>query len=133
LHAITSLHHVALSVTDLARAKRFYGDVLGLQEVPCPDFDFPVAWYQLGDLLLHLVVYPETRTLRRTKEIGPRDGHVAVRVKSYRETLEHLRSRGIECLEVPYSPTPWAQIYVTDPDGNVLEFNAERSNYIADL
>jgi hypothetical protein len=22
--------------------------------------------------------------------------------------------------------TPWARIYVTDPDGHVIEFNAER-------
>jgi catechol-2,3-dioxygenase len=23
--------------------------------------------------------------------------------------------------------TPWAQIYVTDPDGNVIELNVERA------
>jgi hypothetical protein len=24
----------------------------------------------------------------------------------------------------PQNPTPWPQIYVTDPDGNVIELNA---------
>ena len=24
------------------------------------------------------------------------------------------------------NPTPWAQIHLTDPDGNVIELNAER-------
>jgi hypothetical protein len=36
-----------------------------------------------------------------------------------------LRSHGLECLESPRNLTPWAQIYVTDPDGNVVEFNAD--------
>jgi catechol-2,3-dioxygenase len=26
----------------------------------------------------------------------------------------------------PHNLTPWPQIYVTDPDGNVIELNAER-------
>ena len=30
------LHHVAISVSDLARAKAFYGDVLGLEEIARP-------------------------------------------------------------------------------------------------
>jgi hypothetical protein len=28
--------------------------------------------------------------------------------------------------ESPDNVTPWAQLYITDPDGNVIEFNAER-------
>ena len=44
LIAIHSLHHVSLVVQDLARAKAFYGDVLGLQELPRPPFDFDGAW-----------------------------------------------------------------------------------------
>ena len=122
-------HHIALSVTDLARAKRFYGDVLNLKELPSPPFDFPCAWYQLGHVQLHLVAHPPTRTLRGTTDIDPRDGHLAVRVKNYHETVEHLRAHGIECLEAPYNLTPWAQIYVTDPDGNVVELNVEREQF----
>ena len=37
---IESLHHVSVTVTDLARARQFYGDVLGLRELPRPPFDF---------------------------------------------------------------------------------------------
>lgn len=123
--AIESLHHVAICVTDLARAKQFYSGVLGLRELPRPPFDFGGAWYELGDRTLHLIVHPPTRTLRRTREIDSRDGHLAVRVRSYDETLQHLRRHGIECLESPRNLTPWAQIYVTDPDGHVIEFNTD--------
>jgi len=124
--AIESLHHVALCVTDLHRAKAFYGGVLGLREIPRPPFDFGGAWYELGDdRQLHLIVHPPTRTLRGTRDIDARDGHLAIRVRSYRDTVEHLRRHGIECLESPRNLTPWAQIYVTDPDGNVVEFNTD--------
>lgn len=123
---IESVHHVALCVTDLERAKRFYGGVLGLTEIERPPFDFGGAWYQLGDGQLHLIVHGPAKTLRGTRDIDSRDSHVAIRVSSYRQTLEHLKAHGIECLASPRNLTPWAQIYVTDPDGHVIEFNAER-------
>jgi glyoxylase I family protein len=123
--AIEAFHHVGICVTDLTRARHFYGDILGLRELPRPPFPFGGAWYQLGDRQLHLIVHPPTRTLRGTREIDSRDGHIAIRVRSYEETLQHLRSHGLECLESPRNLTPWAQIYVTDPDGNVVEFNAD--------
>ena len=42
------LHHVAVSVSDLARAKEFYGNVLGLEEIARPAFPFDGAWYRVG-------------------------------------------------------------------------------------
>jgi catechol 2,3-dioxygenase-like lactoylglutathione lyase family enzyme len=122
---IESLHHVAVCVTDIDRAKQFYGGVLGLVELPRPPFDFGGAWYALGDSQqLHLIVHPPTLTMRRTTEIDAKDGHLAIRVGSYQQTLDHLRRQGVECLDRPRNLTPWPQIYVTDPDGNVIEFNA---------
>jgi glyoxylase I family protein len=123
---VETLHHISISVTDLARAKRFYGELLGLKEISRPPFDFPGAWYQLGDRQLHLIVHPGTRTLRGTTSIESREGHYGIRVRSYSRTLEHLRARGISFRDKPCNLTPWPQIYVTDPDGNVIELNAER-------
>jgi catechol 2,3-dioxygenase-like lactoylglutathione lyase family enzyme len=123
--AIESLHHVAVCVSDLERAKRFYGEVLGLTELPRPPFDFGGAWYELGPhQQLHLIVHPPTLTMRRTTEIDAKDGHLAIRVGSYQQTVDHLRQHGIESLDRPRNLTPWPQIYVTDPDGNVIELNA---------
>jgi catechol 2,3-dioxygenase-like lactoylglutathione lyase family enzyme len=63
--------------------------------------------------------------MRRTREIDAKDGHLAIRVASYHQALDHLRRHGIEVLARPENLTPWPQIYVTDPDGNVIELNAE--------
>ena len=123
---IETLHHVSVTVTDLDRAKRFYAGVLGLVEIDRPDFGFPGAWFRLGDRELHLIVHPSTRTLRGTTEIDSRDGHFAIRVRSHRETREHLVAAGVRFDDRPRTRTPWPQIYLSDPDGNLIEFNAER-------
>lgn len=125
---IDSLHHVAVSVTDLERAKRFYGEILGLQELERPAFDFPGAWYRLGDGQLHLIVHSSPKSLRGTTEVDSRDGHFAVRVRDYDRTLARLQKHGVPLKESPVNVTPWAQIYVTDPDGNVIELNVERAD-----
>ena len=51
------IDHVQINVTDIARARRFYGELLGLTETPRPEsFDFAGCWYRVGDVDLHLVV-----------------------------------------------------------------------------
>jgi len=123
---VEALHHVAVCVTDMERARHFYGVVLGLPEVARPPFDFGGAWYGFAEgRQLHLIVHPPTLTMRRSSDIDDRDGHLALRVRSYRQTLDHLRAHGVDVLEKPRNLTPWAQLYVTDPDGNVIELNAD--------
>jgi glyoxylase I family protein len=131
---IESLHHVTVPVTDLERSKQFYHEVLGLTEIDRPPFDFPGAWYQLGDRQLHLIVH-ESSTFRARKPVDSRDIHFAIRVNSYRETRDFLRSKGFHpeaadefktMNENPQSITGWPQLYIMDPDRNVIELNAEQ-------
>ncbi|MBN8207278.1 VOC family protein [Bacillus sp. NTK071] len=123
---IENLHHVSLAVTDLEKAKSFYQNVLCLNEIERPDFDFPGAWYQVGSQQLHLIVYPEASTLRGTEELTSKEGHFAFRVKSYEESLRWLKATGIDIHENYYSKSGFAQIFVSDPDGNLIELNIER-------
>jgi catechol 2,3-dioxygenase-like lactoylglutathione lyase family enzyme len=124
---ITSLNHVAVCVTDVARSKRFYGDVLGLKEVERPPFPFEGAWYEMGDgRQFHLIVHDRPLALRGTNEVDPRDGHLAFGVEDFDAAVAHLREAGVECVVRPDNITPWKQVYITDPDGNVIELNALR-------
>lgn len=123
---VTGLHHVSVTVTDMTRARHFYGQVLGLRELPRPPFDFGGAWYETGGQQLHLIVHPPTRTMRGTTAIDGRDGHFALRVASYADTVARLAAHGIPLIDHPDNLTPWAQIYVTDPDGNVIELHVDR-------
>ena len=122
---VDGFHHVSLSVTDLARAKHFYGEVLGLLELQRPPFDFPGAWYDLGNAQLHLIVHASQRSLRGTTDVDSRDGHFALRVRGYAVAVDRLRAHGVAFVERPINATQWAQIHLTDPDGNGIELNAE--------
>lgn len=130
---IESIHHVSIPVVDLERAKQFYEEILGLAEITRPPFDFPGAWYQLGDRQLHLIVHDES-TFRENKPVDSRDIHFAIRVNSYRQTRDFLRSKGFhpetddefkKMKENPQSITGWPQLYIMDPDRNVIELNAD--------
>lgn len=131
---IETIHHVSLPVTDLDRSKAFYTRILGLREIDRPPFDFPGCWYQLGDRQLHLTVSHDP-TFRAAKGADSRDIHFAVRVRSLREVVEFLRSRGYrEDLEAGAllrmkvnleATAGFPQVYVLDPDRHVVEINAE--------
>jgi catechol 2,3-dioxygenase-like lactoylglutathione lyase family enzyme len=124
---VTALHHTAVCVTDVERSKQFYGGVLGLDEVERPAFPFGGAWYDLGDgRQLHLIVHERPLTLRGTTAIDQRDGHVALRIADYESAIAHFHAHGVECLVRPDNVTPWKQLYVTDPDGHIIELNVER-------
>jgi catechol 2,3-dioxygenase-like lactoylglutathione lyase family enzyme len=131
---INTIHHISLPVTDVERAKRFYRETLGLRELERPPFDFPGAWFQLGDDQLHLIVH-EGSTLRGAKGLDSRDVHFAVRVSSFRAALQFLEAKGYredaddDLLKMKVSPHATAgfpQIYILDPDRNVIEINAEQ-------
>lgn len=118
------IHHVSLQVTDIEKAKHFYGEVLGFEESPDrPDFGFPGAWYQIGRTQVHLIVHTEGRTLRGTTEIDSRDGHLAIRVNDIEAFINRMNQHGVEMLNKPDNKTEWHQVYISDPDGNLIEFN----------
>jgi catechol 2,3-dioxygenase-like lactoylglutathione lyase family enzyme len=118
------LHHVSLAVEDLQACKQFYREVLGLQEIKRPDFDFPGAWFQVGERQqLHLIVHPGSQTLRGEKTVDSREGHFAVRVKCFEDTIDHLERNNVSYKAKPNSTAGFPQIYCCDPDGNLIEFN----------
>ena len=113
-------HHISFSVTDLARAKRFYGDVLGLAEVPRPEMGLAGAWYAAGDTEVHLIVKPSGADVGQPPaSLTPIADHAAFQIDDYDAAVAHLRSAGLDVMET----TPaLGQLWVRDPDGHVIEF-----------
>lgn len=133
------LHHVLVAVDDLERARQFYTNVLEMEEIDRPAFAYPGIWYRMGDgeQELHLLVRSDA-TLRRDKWIDFDDVHFALRVESYRDTLTWLAGKGFR-EDLPdddfrkmklrsKSIAGYAQIYIIDPDRNIIEFNCETTD-----
>jgi catechol 2,3-dioxygenase-like lactoylglutathione lyase family enzyme len=119
----TAVSHISLTVTDLERAKVFYGNVLGLQEIARPNFGFPGAWYALGGgLSLHLSVKDEM-PLRPVdaQRFDTRDPHFALAVADADDTYARLRASGLSFYDFAETPTGLRQLFVRDLDGNMIE------------
>jgi len=112
-------HHVSFGVADLARAKVFYGDRLGLREIERPDFGVPGAWYRAGEVELHLIAVPEgVEGTRAAPNLSPLVNHAAFEIDDYAAAVAELEAEGVEVL--PTSPAV-GQLWIRDPDGNVIE------------
>ncbi|MGH7926023.1 MAG: VOC family protein [Candidatus Binatus sp.] len=122
------LDHFGVEVGDLARAERFYTEVLGLQVVnrfgdqillDCGGQNlalFGVARPPLGDAARQSII---AHPLRR--------GHHAFKVKpgDFAGARERLAAAGVESA----APIDWGDhdcIYFLDPDGNLLELVSYR-------
>ncbi len=117
--AVGGANHVSLVVGEIERSKAFYGGLLGLPEAERPDLGFPGAWYQAGAIQIHLIVPPPgVDTGRNAEKLTPIAPHLALEVESYADAREHLLAAGCELVELGESR---GQMWVADPDGNVVE------------
>ncbi|WP_349408232.1 VOC family protein [Pseudalkalibacillus sp. SCS-8] len=118
------IHHVSLEVRKLKRARAFYEKVLQFEISPeRPDFEFDGIWYSLGGTQLHLIVN-KSLSEEEKPTLNSRSSHFAVRVRSIDDLIERLERAGCTYLDKPASKTGWHQVFVQDPDGNIIEFNA---------
>jgi catechol 2,3-dioxygenase-like lactoylglutathione lyase family enzyme len=107
--------HVNLSVDDVDVARRFYGELLGLEPAPRPaDMSRAGCWFRLGEIELHLSLEGETDNARSKR-------HVAFEVND----LDGLRTRLVAAgvpLEEGKPLSGVRRFFGRDPAGNRLEF-----------
>lgn len=114
---VTGLNELVLEVVDLERAEHFYSRLLGLPVVERWEHREAV-WVLAG----------ATRIGLWKPQVGVAGGrggihvHYALQIadEDYTATVERLRGCGLEVFEDDFGDSRAA--YVTDPDGNVVEF-----------
>jgi catechol 2,3-dioxygenase-like lactoylglutathione lyase family enzyme len=116
---VRGAHHFSINVADVERARAFYAGVLGLPEIERPDFGFPGAWFQAGPVQLHLIVPPPGAEVgARPPGISPVGPHLAFEIEDYEATKAAVEAAGVEVLGLGARV---GQMFVQDPDGNVIE------------
>jgi catechol 2,3-dioxygenase-like lactoylglutathione lyase family enzyme len=117
---VTGISELVLEVTDLDAARAFYRDLLGFEETLYGEGREDRYWYLIGDTARLGLWTPQTGLA------GGRGGahvHFAFHVPD--DEVERIRDRlaeaGVE-VEGPIQLGPGRAVYVTDPDGNVVEF-----------
>lgn len=113
----TQLNHIALHVKDVERSREFYEQLLQLEPIPRPAFDFPGAWFRLGvDQELHLIGDRDAPVQSHS-----RGTHWALMVDDMDAWEAYFQQRGVEYSPRRIRPDGAYQIYVADPDGHYLE------------
>ena len=114
---IHELNHVAIHVADVARSCAFYRDVLRLESLPRPAFDFPGAWFRLGTAQeLHLI----GRVIEKVPPVNT-NNHFALRVEDIAAWERHLQQIGAEFRPRKQRPDGAWQVFLRDPDGHIIE------------
>jgi catechol-2,3-dioxygenase len=127
---VSGISELVVEVADIERARTFYRDALGFEETLYGEGREGRYWYLIGDTA-RLGLWTPQEGLA-----GGRGGaHVHFAFHLPRDELdslhERLTSRGVE-VEGPIQLGADRAIYVTDPDGNVVEFwTQDMSEYAA--
>lgn len=108
---VRQLDHVSLRIGDLPRSRAFYEGLLGLSTAPRPELGVAGVWYQIGGSQVHLIAQQKV-----VDGIDPTDPHLALQVPSVAEVKRVLEAR-----KIPYLDFGGTQLWVRDPDGNVVE------------
>lgn len=110
---IKTVWGITFYVSDLKKAKRFYGEVLGLEK----KYEFSsYVGFECGGVEIGLIPDPEG------KEKGNKSFAVELLVSNVQETYDVLKRKGVKFIKDLHEET-WGgkQAAFKDPDGNILE------------
>ncbi|CAN5492228.1 MAG: VOC family protein [Actinomycetota bacterium] len=114
-----SITHLSISANDLDESANFYKDLFEMEEIPAPNFPFPVKWLRVGDLQIHLF---------HTEDEAPSGHHFGLDVDDFEGFYARAKELGVidgsdyfsRVYELPDGAT---QLYIRDPAGNMVEMN----------
>jgi len=106
---------ISVPVTDMERAKRFYGETLGLPEIEHEAQGFPE--YQLGENVSLYLLDMESIGSEFT---APHTASIALRVADVEAARKELEAKGIAFEGDTFDTSVCHMAHFRDPDGNVF-------------
>ena len=109
---VSMLDHIGIPTTDLARARLFYHDLLGMEEVERPD---PIAgaWFRAGIVVIQL--------LPQTQPAAPASGYFSLWVEDVAEAVKDIQAAGFKVQPINVKVPGLKRFLTHDPDGNQIE------------
>lgn len=124
---LSSIHHIAIIVSDIEKAREFYIKKLGFEVVrenyraEREDWKLDLRVDEHTELEIFAEKNPPQR-VNRPEACGLR--HLAFRVESVDETVKELKSLGIECEAIRRDTyTKDKMTFFHDPDGLPIEIH----------
>jgi len=117
---IVGAQHFAICTHDVDEARRFYGEILALQELERPPEiakHFRSAWFRIGTAELHIVENKDFRPLD-----SPLSPHLAVTTSDFAQFAADVEARGGRFHFGPGAgPDGVVRAVLTDATGNTVE------------
>ena len=119
------LAFVGYSVTDFAKAKTFYGEILGLKETVCLGSGDDIGWmeYDLAGQTLALA-----KAFDHWKP-GPGGGQACLEVHDLDYAVSYLKERQVRIVQDIQDYPHCRLALISDPDGNTLTLHQKKSNH----
>lgn len=122
---VKHIDHITLVVDDLEASQQFYCDLLGMENVPRPNFDFEGRWFQAGPTQIHLIKATEksglSGNLEPTERRTTRSHHLAFEVDDAEAAAAELEGKVTFVSPPKKRPDGAVQAFVQDPDGHIVE------------
>ena len=123
--------HLAFPVTDLAAARRFYGEFLGCAEGRSSDdwVDFDFFGHQIVAHKVEAAQMTDATSLVDGENVPVRHFGVITDLATWHRLADRFRAANVEFVIEPYTrfrgePGEQATMFFLDPFGNALEFKA---------
>jgi catechol 2,3-dioxygenase-like lactoylglutathione lyase family enzyme len=126
------LFHLAIKTSSLAATRAFWIGVIGLRDVPRPDFGYPGAWLACaqpgGQAIIHVyaggpALGPGGKVERGSAAID----HVSLACSGFHAYRARFKAVGLDWREFLVPGTTLWQLFVYDPSGVQLELTFEGS------
>lgn len=117
----SGLNHITIRVNDIARAEEFYGEILGFELLR--KMGKSMAVYQVGAEDTLVLVEAETSYDPSSRDY--RVDHFGFYLESedkVDEMAEYFRENEVSILSGPANRKRGRFLFISDPDGNMIEF-----------
>lgn len=123
----SGINHITIRVNDIERAEEFYGEVLGFELLR--KMGKSMAVYQVGEEDTLVLVEAETSYDPESRDY--RVDHFGFYLDSEEkvdEMAEYFRQKEVSILSGPANRKRGRFVFISDPDGNMLEFFYEEDD-----